>query len=346
MKECRWIKATVAVLLALMIVYMALVYVLDPVMHYHAPWFGLKAQNGTARYNNYGIARNVEFDSVILGASTFRYAKTSDYNELYDANAARIVFIAGYYREQSDWLNFAYEKKGTLKNVFWALDARGLLIGKDEYHYPDIPTYLYDDNPLNDISYLLNKDMVPWMMRMVSNHTPLDFDSSDWRDDTGLDAVLSVYERSGRVAERLPVDEAFIELVEGNIRQNIESIVAAHPETQFSFAFPPVNMAYWDGVIRSGELDRVMAAERIAYDILSQYENVRVYSFFDDEEIALNFDLYSDTVHFVPEICTELFEKMAAGEYLLTDATIDARIAAQREMIEGYDYEALFVEGE
>ena len=91
-------------------------------------------------------------------------------------------------------------------------------------------------------------------------------------------------------------------------------IVEAHPETQFTIVFPPVDMFYWDGVIRRGELDRVLEAERIIFEALAPYENVRVFSFFDDAEIATNFDLYSDTVHF----------------------------AAQRAMIEEYDYAALF----
>ena len=57
-------------------------------------------------------------------------------------------------------------------------------MGKDDYHYDGIPTYLYDDNLLNDVNYWFNKDMFPWMLRMVLNHTPLDFDSSDFRDPT------------------------------------------------------------------------------------------------------------------------------------------------------------------
>ena len=94
-------------------------------------------------------------------------------------------------------------------------------------------------------------------------------------------------------------------------------IVAAHPETQFTIVFPPVDMFYWDGVIRRGELDRVLEAERSIFEALAPYENVRVFSFFDDAEIATNFDLYSDTVHFLPEINTEIFEMTVAGEYQL-----------------------------
>lgn len=148
------------------------------------------------------------------------------------------------------------------------------------------------------------------------------------------------------MAEPLPLDEAFVETVTGNVQQNIVEIVEAHPETQFTIVFPPVDMFYWDGVIRRGELDRVLEAERIIFEALAPYENVRVFSFFDDAEIATNFDLYSDTVHFLPEINTEIFEMTVAGEYQLTVENVDARIAAQRAMIEGYDYAALFAQEE
>lgn len=82
-----------------------------------------------------------------------------------------------------------------------------------------------------------------------------------------------MYQRPETVAEPLPLDEAFVETVTGNVQQNIVEIVAAHPETQFTIVFPPVDMFYWDGVIRRGELDRVLEAERIIFEALAPYEN-------------------------------------------------------------------------
>ena len=46
------------------------------------------------------------------------------------------------------------------------------------------------------------------------------------------------------------------------------------------------------------------------------------------------------------EIASEIFAMTAEGEYQLTLENVDARLEAQRAMIEGYDYAALFAQEE
>ncbi len=46
-----------------------LTFVIDPYFQYHMPWFGKEAYANNERYSNPGLAKNAEYDSVIVGSS-------------------------------------------------------------------------------------------------------------------------------------------------------------------------------------------------------------------------------------------------------------------------------------
>lgn len=102
---------------------------------------------------------------------------------------------------------------------------------------------------------------------------------------------------------------------------NIElltSQVKAHPETQFVFFYPTYSMLWWDGIVRSGERDAYIYNEKEMTKALLAYDNVRIFCFQNDREVATNLDNYMDTIHFSPEINRRMLDKMIAGEDEMT----------------------------
>ena len=78
---------------------------------------------------------------------------------------------------------------------------------KSDYNYDNVPTYLYDDNPWNDVQYLFNKDVFIDNTLGVVKYTPLhgqkmpDMDRySSWAADhpVGKDYVLQSYSAPAR----------------------------------------------------------------------------------------------------------------------------------------------------
>ena len=137
----------------------ALVMYYDPFFHYHAPSEGGKYIFDNEVYQNPGIARNFDYDSVIVGSSMTRPLSPSEFDEQYDCKSVQMPFSGGSVKNASINVEQAFHHKGSLKYVFWGIDPYGIAMGVDETKI-DLPTYIYDDNPLNDLAYLLNKEVV------------------------------------------------------------------------------------------------------------------------------------------------------------------------------------------
>ncbi|MFR4763044.1 MAG: hypothetical protein ACLT9V_00610, partial [Anaerococcus obesiensis] len=68
----------------------------------------------------------------------------------------------GTYKEINDNLVFALENNPKLKTIVRSLDYSKIFDDKDlmRTDLGEYPTYLYDSNPVNDVRYLFNKDVV------------------------------------------------------------------------------------------------------------------------------------------------------------------------------------------
>lgn len=337
-------RITAAVLAAVLILYAAAVYIIDPYMHYHAPWFGLEPQRSDdSRYENYGIARFFDYDAVMLGTSVTQDAKASEYEALYDCTAIRIKFAGSYFKELGDFLKYAYENHEGIDRVFWVLDLTHFLTEADKVGHTDNPEYLYDDNFFNDASYLLNKDVLPNMARALVNYSPVDFDWQVWNDPTGYDTLVSMYgPNRPEQQEAKEFDEAMRDMVLENFESNILSIVRAHPETEFTFVYPPGNAFFWDYVTRYGEYDCYIDAMELAAENILALPNTRLFSYADDDGKVRDLDRFKDRVHFDPAMMSEIIADTAAGKGEITLDTLADRMASLREYWRAPDYEKLY----
>ena len=85
-----------------------------------------------------------------------------------------------------------------------------------------------------------------------------------------------------------------------------------------------------------------MAAERYTINMLLGYDNVHLYSFLQETDVAENLDMFKDMSHFVPEYNTEILEMIAAGEDELTEDNVQDYFDFMEDFYGNYDYDALF----
>lgn len=341
----KYSRLILIALAALLVLYAGAVYVIDPYMHYHSPWFGMTAQRSDdSRYENYGIARFADYDAIMLGTSVTQDAKASEFNAQFDANAIKIKFSGSYFKELGDFLKFAYDHHDDkIEQVFWVLDITHVLTTADTVGHTDNPEYLYDDNFWNDSQYLLNKDVAPDLLRPLFNLSPLDHDHQVWNDPTGWETLVATY--GPNRPEQQPEQEFTEQLaaqILGNYETNILSIAREHPETQFYFIFPPGNSFFWDYVHRYGEYTCYMEGIEMVMREMLVLDNVQVYSFIDDPDKTMDLDRYKDRVHFDPAIMSEIIANVAAGEGRITVENIDQRMSETRAYWQDVDFEALY----
>ena len=164
MKKMKlWVAGYLAIVLAALGVAGGLVYKVDPFFHYHAPdtetyYYRLNNE----RSQNNGISRNFDYDALITGTSMTENFTTTEMDALFGTHSIKVCYSGGTYREINDNLKIALASQPKLKTVVRCLDMEKFTQGKDEMR-TDLgayPTYLYDDNPFNDLKYVLNRNVI------------------------------------------------------------------------------------------------------------------------------------------------------------------------------------------
>ena len=153
-----FLAASAAVVLACA----SLVVYIDPYMHYHAPRQGKNYILKEQRYLNDGIVKNCDYNAMICGSSMTECFRPSVMDSYFGTKGIKVPFSGGSYREVGDLLRTACASNPNLKMVIRGLDCNRFFDSKDERDYDEdtYPTYLYDNNYLNDVKYVFSKDAI------------------------------------------------------------------------------------------------------------------------------------------------------------------------------------------
>ena len=350
MKSRKWTLICLLAAGLILALAAAVTALIDPLFHFHAPLEGLSYAIYDERYQNDGIVRHFDYDAVITGTSMTENFKTSQFDELFGVNAVKTSYSGATFRELRENLERAFETHPDIKCVLFSLDQYCLVQDGDALTYEDYPTYLYDDEPLNDVNYLLNKDVLLGHMTETLAYTLYGWDTTgfdeyaNWTEGSvfGAEAVLAQYDRPEKAGETVPFSPEDRAVLEENLQHNILDLARAHPDTEFYLFFPPYSVVWWDMEQRWGSLDRQIDIQLAAAEQLLTADNIRLFSFCDDFDVAGDLSLYKDIFHFNEDISGRILRDMAAGEHELTEEDLAGYGARLREWYGSYDYDGLF----
>lgn len=323
--------------------------VIDPFFHYHAPLSSLEYPLTSQRYQNDGIVRHFDYDALITGTSMTENFKTSEFDALFGTHAIKVSYSGGTFAELVANLRQALESNPNLKTVLFCIDEWFLFNGRDMILADgEYPTYLYDDNPFNDVKYLLNKEVflentLGVLEYTAAGHTTTSFDAyGSWEFETGKEAVLAAYDRPEITtgAEEMTQEEA--DNLVYVLETELVALAEEYPDTEFLYYFPPYSILDWDLHVRQRSAGCYTDAFRLATQTLLQAENIRVFSFYTDFDTITDLSNYRDVVHHNSTINTLLLQRIAAGEYELTPETNQAHWDTVEAFYTGFDYEQYF----
>ncbi len=345
-----WIITTLFFSIIAFIIFASVTIYIDPLFHYHKPLNKYKYPINNERYQNDGITRNFEYESIITGTSMTENFKKSEADKIFESDFIKVPFSGGYYKEINDNLKRAYSSGKNIKYIIRCLDYSYLVEYKDAYR-EDIsyPFYLYNNNLFDDMNYVFNKSILFEQTRSVIKHTKTELKTTNFDDYAnwnnyytfGAETVLSTYtlDETASTAQVFSEDER--SMVLGNIRQNVTSLAAAHPETTFYYFFPPYSICYWDILKNDGQIDWRIDAEQAAIEEILKYPNIKLYSFCNNFELVCNLDNYKDQAHYGEWVNSWILEWMHNDEYLLTKDNYKKYIKTIREFYNSYDYALL-----
>lgn len=336
----RWVCGLLAACAVLLAACAAVVYFVDPCLYYRIPedWDPVLFSE---RYQAAGLAKNVPADTVLMGTSLAANYRRSEIAETFGTTAVRITIPDGYLSEFDKTMDVLFRSQDPQRVIF-GLDAN-ILVRDESGLTSAMPDYLYNDNPFDDVKYLINKDTLYYSAYVLMANRWDEADTLDegftWDGDVWWNhaTALANYTRPEIVQETVPAD-AYLRHASDNL-DVVEGWITAHPETEFDIFFPPYSILFWDKTARLGETEAVFAALDLACERLLQYDNVRLYNFLMDPDIVLDLDNYCDYVHHSGAVCTQVLAKMAAGECRMTEENYRDTLAQWRDFVVDYDYE-------
>ena len=347
----KWFQKCILVLLLLLVLIVAVVVFVDPYFHYHKPFDFMSYRLYEERYINDGIGRHFDYDAIITGTSMAQNFKPSEMDALFGTRAVKMPFSGAGYAELSENLDRALARNGNVKMVLWAVDYNGLLRSYDWQQYENYPTYLYDDNPFNDVSYVLNKSILyhgvmPNALMSLTGQPRTTMDEySSWVNETGLEHILLSYDRNNvNIPATVDFGDSEKQTVIQTIENNFVDLIEKYPDTEFYLFYTPYSICYWDALNIKGTIQRQTEAEKLATEMLLQYPNVKLYNFFDQYEVICNPDYYNDDGHYSAEINSRILGWMAEGTGLLTQDNYEERLKEEQNFYLSYDYDSIYRE--
>lgn len=321
-----------------------LVVVVDPFFHYHKPLHNVYYIIDDQLYQNPGIATKFEYDSVILGSSMTVNFDTELFEETMGLNTVKLSYNAAYPKDNDNIMRLVQQSSNEIKQVFLCIDINTYKAEPGVTAYP-IPQYLYDDSLLNDIYYLLNKDVLLdyiLLPQVKRESTPLNEAYWSWNKTIYSEAMVAEFYKPPSVFLEMLPEDVYRDNIEENMQTYILPYIESMPDTQFTIFFPPYSVLYWYGEYADGSLAADLAAERQIMELLFSYPNVKVYFFQNIFDYITDLNNYCDHTHYAHEMNDQMTIWFSQDEcpYEVTPENYDAVLEEMRKWLDDCDFES------
>ena len=321
--------------------------IIDPYFCYHKPIAGIPYTLEEDAYINAGILKNFDYDSVIIGSSLAALMEPSIVDEKLGANTVKTTISGASTKNGAFLMEYALNNK-EICNIIYSLDYNALLGDKSQLDR-ELPQYLYDKNPFNDLQYILNKDI--WIDGVFTlfdknRKTPLitNFDEAYGFDkyvqfsrasvisnmpegffSDNMDASFTEYSCADDYIDAISTIEPEFSVID-NISSNIVPIIENNTNVQFYIYMAPMPvLAWYSRIAEKGEagINQVCANLYYVFNELSKYDNCHL-GFFYSEDITYDMYRFCDLIHWDRNVGRSIINSLVDGKDIVKpDCTAD-----------------------
>lgn len=345
MKAAKYKKHSILFLtcsIAFLLLAAILVYVADPFFQYHKPLDELYYLIDNKTSQNPGLAKTFTYDSVILGSSMTVNFDTDLFEETMGLNTLKLSFDGAYPKDIDNIMQLVKNSPNTLETVFLGIDIFTYKQAPGTTAY-EIPSYLYDDSVINDVPYLLNKDIIlDYILRPQFEQEGTLLNEVYWSwpyMNYGKEYVALSYHAPQSCSPMLSAD-AYAENITENLKNYIQPYMESMPDTRFVVFFPPYSILYWYDRYADGSLEAELAGEKQIIETLLAYPNVEIYYFQNQFDYITDLDNYCDYTHYYYEMNNYMTHCFAAGTHRLTLENYETVLSEMLSYMEERSFEA------
>jgi len=354
MNNKKWVAIVLGATSLCLLVLMIINIVVDPFMQYHSPLSKMKPYyKYTQEYAMYwliGRVKNTPTEAVIVGSSLSNFISS---DKLGEQSGLKVVSLSKSAGRPNIYTLFLREslKRNQLQTIYYELNFPHLHM---EYE-GDIPLYLYNSNPIDDVKYVLNKDvsktsayiLIGWLgdqfkpgndkRDKIPAQTVFEVDRSQNTSRYSTLAVArSLYVRHSKVDDKSSVID-YRTKAKNNVEQNIIPFLKENPEIKFVFIVPCISILNTYDLVCEGTVDDYLAIHKDIMLGILQYDNAEIDMFTDLEGFVDNLDNYKDRVHYAPAGGDLICNGLKTGAYKVTPENIDERLRHLKSMAESFE---------
>ncbi len=336
---------TIASTLSVLALIALLVITVDPFLHYHAPFFGLKAVETDERSALIGVARNSTYETALIGSSMSENFKASWFDDGHFGSSCVKLCLQGAHFSDYQVLLDEVCSHPEVHNIVFSLDNYLLTNNPDQYPVT-IPTYLSNNNVFDDAYYVWNKSVVLEYVPkyLINNATESEDDAYVWADDYDFSKYIA---RGVYNAQRvlLPEEEKAYNTYFAYADSFLDSIapyLESRSDITFYFYASPYSIYYWDDCVRHGNLTAEICTLERVYKKLLSYDNVRLFYFQNDYDLITDLDHYRDYSHFEQSVNYYMYECMRDGKKEVSQDDYYDTLLDMYDFAQTYDYESAF----
>lgn len=332
--------------LSVMLLVGAANFIIDPLQQYRKSTWYRTCFCEDERYLNPGLAKNFDYDSVLIGTSMTENFVPSYIDRKLNLRVLKLPMKGASAYEESLMLETAINT-GRVKNVLLGIDIFSFMGDPKRLRYGkgSVPFYLYDRDYLNDYKYLLNLDTLisqgrhSLMANLFGRKEKLDIDMAyNWSRSFTFSRENAVKEWHKRgIRKKIDVEQFRFQVLKESFDSNILPHIKNNPRINFYIFYPPYSILTWMDISEKGFLDDALKFNRYVFEATKKYKNVKIYNFQDEADITLDLNNYKDLNHYSPAINDFIIDSIAAGDYLMTEKNADSHINRLIGQIKGYE---------
>mgnify|MGYP004670183711 CR=1 FL=1 len=338
----------------------ALLWLYDPFMFFHKPYFREQTYHSDMRIQARGIIDFTDFDSVILGTSMLKNMS---------ANKASAKLGNNFINLSAPGLNF-YERATMLDFIFKTKHIKRIIYSIDDFTIisPDkgvLNAKLYESNVWwQKVKYYLNIKFIAcalkWSKKSECVGSKREFD----RVWNGYDNSAEIYQgfqscpishknlflRQYKLEQQKPFKLPFDSVAQKEfVQKYLIDIIVQNSQVEFHLVLPTNSRNYNRMPFQHGNRQAAdvwgIWQEMIKWLVveIAPYKNAKIYGF-DDLDYANNPSNYNDCYHYNSNMHFMQIDAIANGTHILTPENIDEYLQTMENKIKAYDLAPLIQE--
>ncbi|WP_321470551.1 hypothetical protein [Halarcobacter sp.] len=327
-------------------------YIVDPFQQYRKASF-YSFMSDKPRYLNAGLAKNYDYDSVLIGSSMVENFYAKDIEKYLGFKKVIKLATRG---------GTIYEEMKTLETAINNQDVKNILFGFDLYAFSLIaqpvelnskfPEYLYDDDIFNDIIYLLNFSVLKNSFESLLK--PYNKDKIDeslnslysWQNEYRSNFTLSNYKQQFQSLYFMRNNSLNSQLFEFNsLKEKFDNVflpvIEKNKDKNFYIFYPPYSIGQYKIMELSNYFDNYLKFKKYVFNKLKKYENIKIYDFQLAKDVTHDLKNYKDTTHYSEDVSLWILKQISQNNYLINSDNIDIYIKKLDQQTKKYNINKL-----